>query len=89
MTEIFELNKLETNKMHKLDQALDAVSSRNYIVGSINPEGMWSFSASPVVHYTEQAAKQEALRLARIYPGKVFVYTQLRGAVQVAGIKEY
>ena len=59
---------------------LDSVSSHGFIVGSIDQLGNVSFSAKPLVHANDTLAATEADRLAKLYPGKAYVWAQLRGA---------
>lgn len=86
-----------TEPIHELTQhttmsqtkALQNVSARNYIVGSIDTYGRWSFSGEPAFHGTETEAKREADRLARITPGKAYVYVKLAGALVTSQVTEF
>ena len=69
--------------------SLQHVSARNYIVGSLDFDGCWSFSGEPAFHATVAHAKHEAERLARNNPGKAYVYVKLAGAVLVNGVSEF
>jgi hypothetical protein len=70
-------------------KSLQNVSARNYIVGSIDTYGRWSFSGEPTFHATETEAKREAERLARTNTGKAYVYVKLAGAMLVNGVSEF
>lgn len=69
--------------------ALQSVSARNYIVGSIDFGGYWSFAPKPVFHATESEAKRECDRLARANIGKAYVYVKLAGALVTNQLTEY
>jgi hypothetical protein len=56
----------------------DAVTSRKFIVGSLTNAGI-SFAAMPVIHVSEASARTECDRLARVNPGKTYIYCQLLG----------
>jgi hypothetical protein len=60
--------------------AHDAVRNRQYIVGSFSPTTGISFSTEPTVQYSSMQARTECKRLAKMYPGKTFIYVQLQGA---------
>lgn len=53
--------------------------SKGFIVGSVVAGGGYSFSARPMVHGSEQQARNEVERLARSNPGKEFVYLEIKG----------
>lgn len=74
------------NKINSVSAALDAVSNRYYIIGSINEYGELSFASNPVVHNTEWSAKTEVTRLAQANPGKHFVYVRFYGGAIATGI---
>lgn len=69
-----------TFKINSIESGDQAISQRNFIVGSIDVNGMLSFTANPVVHSSQIMARQECKRLAKIYPGKTFLFVQLTGA---------
>lgn len=60
---------------------LSDVRARKWIVGSVDAQGNVSFSANPARHDTEALAKAETDRLGATYPGKAFIYVQLKGAI--------
>ena len=68
------------DKLHNIETALNAIRAKNFIVGSIGPSNGISFSANPVLHTSAQTARAECSRLAKTYPGKVYVFVQLAGA---------
>lgn len=73
-------NELYHKTMNKQEQALNSVRAGNFIVGSIDTAGMLSFNSSPATHNSATSARQECARLAKIYPGKAFVFVKLSGA---------
>lgn len=89
---INELNSelsLKVNNMHKhtvLDtQAafISAVKCTAYIVGSVANDGALSFSSAPVIHASSREARTECARLARLSPGKLYIFVQLSGGEMV------
>lgn len=63
--------------------AINAVRSGMYIIGTFNNTGNFSASQSPVVHSTAGEARIEAKRLAKLSPGIAFVILKLAGAEMV------
>lgn len=86
--DIFELTQLENNTMTQND-SLSRVANRNYIVGSIDDLGRFSFSSEPKFHANEADASREARRLALANPVKAYVYVELSGAYVVGGLTAY
>ena len=92
-----EWTRLQTEPIHELTQhiimsrtsALQHISARNYIVGSVDFDGYWSFAGKPVFHATEADAKRECDRLARANSGKAYVYVKLAGAMVTNQVTEY
>ena len=70
-------------------QQLNKVTGRNFIVGSFDADGGFCVAPNPIAHLTATSAEVECERLARISPGKAYVYMQLRGAKLVSGITSY
>lgn len=60
-------------------QAEHCVRHRGYIVGSIDPTGVLSFSPRPVVHLLESKAQTECVRLSKMHSGKTFIWVQFCG----------
>lgn len=81
--QINELSQIEKEKqMSEITpqaHALDCVARHLFIVGSVDTEGNTSFSANPVIHDTSISARVECKRLAKMFPGKVFIFVQLAG----------
>lgn len=71
-----------------MDESLNKVRTRSFIVGSIDDKGIFSIATKPVTHYTEEAASAEARRLATVYPGKAFFHAQLLGAFVARGVEK-
>lgn len=78
-----KLDNTDMNNTIKIDstQSCDnAVIQRQFIIGSVDAHGSLSFASNPVVHSSQIIARQECKRLAKLYPGKTFVFVQLTGA---------
>ena len=77
---------LNTNSA--LQYAANKVTGRKFIVGSIDNNGSFSISSSPVDHASAASAMQEADRLARIPAnnGKIFFWAQLCGGSAAAQV---
>lgn len=75
------INELDQimNKLNTQSNAIVAIRSRQFIVGSMTDTGNFSVSPSPSVHNTLSEAKTEAKRLASLTPGKMYVPLQLAG----------
>lgn len=75
------INELDNmnNKLNTQSNAIVAIRSRQFIVGSVSDTGIFSVSPNPSVHNTLVEAKTEAKRLARLTPGKMYVSLQLAG----------
>lgn len=74
-----EKNMNYTNQFNTQVGGIAAVRNRKFIVGSINSDGELSVAANPVLHNTWPLAKAECVRLAKLNPGKAFVYMQFNG----------
>lgn len=78
---INELSQIMNNtKITNEKIAHDAVRNKQYIVGSFHPGTGVSFSNEPTVQYSSMQARAECKRLAKLYPGKTFVFVRLEGA---------
>lgn len=73
-------NQLYNKTMNKQEIALANVRNGKYIVGSIDIERGLSFNSNPATHDTPQTARTECARLAKMYPGKAFVFVKMAGA---------
>lgn len=73
-------NIMNTTKITNQSTMHDTVRNKQFIVGSFQPTIGLSFAANPTVQYSAVQARQECKRLAKLYPGKTFVYVQLQGA---------
>lgn len=67
-------DEIEQRKQLQKEQKMN----KGFIVGSIT-NGCYSFSPKPMVHCSEQQARNETERLARSNPGKEFVYLEIKG----------
>lgn len=79
-------NMTEKHSMMTLSNCIDAVRRNSFIVGSCSAEAATSalsFARNPVVHGTAQSARSECARLAKLNPGKLYVFVQLAGGEMV------
>ena len=81
-TYINELNSImnQPQKINNQNSAHEAVRNKRYIVGSYDPTSGISFSCEPVLHNFRADARAECRRLAKIHPGKTFLFVCLEGA---------
>lgn len=77
---IINQNTPTMNTMNTQSQVLDAVREHKYLVLTSDKEGDMSVAACPVAHTSEDSARKECRRLARISPGKAFIIVELAGA---------
>lgn len=62
---------------------VDPIGNRLYMVGSLDVNGVVSFSSQPVYHASEVSAKDECIRLAKSNPGKNFMYVRILGGAML------
>lgn len=74
-----EKNMNYTNKFTTQVEGIAAVRSRKFVIASISSDGELSVAANPVLHNAWALAKAECARLAKLNPGKAFVYMQFSG----------
>jgi hypothetical protein len=81
-----ESNKEPINELNNMNDSLKtqnqfilSVKRNNFIVGSVREDGTLSFAGNPTVHASASAARAECARLARISPGKLYVFVQFAG----------
>lgn len=68
------------NTTKYLTNSTDLTNSRGkFIVGSFSDQQGFSFSVNPVTHDNSAQARAECTRLAKLNPGKTFVFVQLCG----------
>jgi hypothetical protein len=79
---INELNQINMTPktIDNQNSAHEAVRNKRYIVGSYQPGVGLSFSAIPVLHNYRADARTECRRLAKLNPGKTFLFVCLEGA---------
>ncbi len=81
---INELNEIlkepKMNSISTQNEAIQAIKSQFYIVGSVDSSGNLSFSSNPVIQASVPSARAECKRLASITPGKMYVFVKLCGA---------
>jgi hypothetical protein len=80
INELDELTNMKYTTAITKDGAIAAIRSKQFIVGSISDTGAFSFSADPKLHPTQSAARTECNRLAKLSPGKLYIFVQLQGA---------
>lgn len=62
-----------------MENALNQIASRKYIVGTVDENGYFSLSSRPYFHATHAEALKECNRLACLQPGKAYIVMQLAG----------
>ena len=67
-------------KITDQNSAHEAVRNKRYIVGSYQPGVGISFSAIPALHNYRATARDECRRLAKLNPGKTYLFVCLEGA---------
>lgn len=78
--------KESINNMTKLNTqsiAISAIKGSNFIVGSVDATGQFSIAGNPMAQYDAASARAECKRLAKLTPGKLYFFTQFRGAEMV------
>lgn len=75
---INELTNMNDN-LKTQNQFILSVKRNNFIVGSVREDGTLSFAGNPTVHASASAARTECARLARLSPGKLYIFVQLAG----------
>lgn len=84
---INELTNIENPKMNQTlrtqADAISAIRSNVYLVGSVSTNGDFSVSPTPSVHLTGESARVECKRLAAGNPGKMFYFFRLGGGEMV------
>lgn len=74
-------NKMEHTKyMNDFSSTILSIKAGKFIVGSFTEQSGLSFSEKPVTHDTAIEARTECKRLAKLNPGKLFVFVKLAGA---------
>jgi hypothetical protein len=88
--QINELNKIMNQITITNESALHTtIRNKQYIIGSFHPTTGISFSKAPAVQYSAIQARAECKRLAKLHPGKTFVFVRLDGGeMTVAQPKE-
>lgn len=81
-----QYNAIKENEMNNTKNITDqntavlSVKAGKFIIGSFTDQAGMSFSAQPTAHDTAIEARTECKRLAKLYPGKLFVFVKLTGA---------
>ena len=94
INELEQLGRLIMNQTKNLilntSIFVQSIRNKEFIVGSYTEAGGFSTSSTPVLHTTRSLARQECNRLAKLTPGKLYIFLELSGAemmpVQVATI---
>lgn len=71
------------NKIQTQAAALQSTKNRDFIIGSFDSTGAFSAALNPTTQTSVIEARQECKRLARLTPGKAFVFLQMSGAEMV------
>lgn len=89
-TDTLELVKRKEDNMNYTNDtaAKQMVKERRWIVGSIDANGNFSISSSPMGHPSQAAAKTEAKRLANVNNTKTFIVMQLQAGYKVSAVEE-
>ena len=80
INELNEIEKPMNQALHSQELFASAIRAKQYIVGSVCSEGTLSFSGNPVPHAGRALARAECSRLAKINPGKLYVFVCFEGA---------
>jgi hypothetical protein len=72
--------KIMNQTLRTQADAISAIRSNVYLIGSVAANGDFSMSTSPSVHNTTDSARAECKRLASANPGKLFHFFRLGGA---------
>lgn len=76
-------NMTETQRLNTQANFIIAVRKNYFVVGSVDDRGTMSFASNPVVHGGASAARAECARLAKLNPGKLYIFVQLAGGEMV------
>lgn len=77
-------NMTIANKQVLNFNSVDAVTrAGGFIVGSVSTTEGFSTSTTPAVHETAVSARNECARLARLNPGKNFVFLKISGLERI------
>lgn len=68
------------NTIQTQEQAIANVRLSRFIIASVDSNGAWSVAQRPVPHTTASEVRAECKRLAKVNPGKMFVFVELSGA---------
>lgn len=69
-----------TKSLNSQEMAVDAIRNGNYIVGFVSSDGTVSFAIHPAIQVTNGFARAECARLAKLNPGKMYVFVKVMGA---------
>ena len=76
-----ELKQIMNNTKINTERIMhDTVRNKQYIIGSYQDGSGISFANTPTVQYSSMQARAECRRLAKLHPGKTFVFVRLEGA---------
>lgn len=81
-----QINELENmnTKLITQNHFIDAIKAGgNYIIGSVDNFGHISFATNPANHPSAAHARAECKRLAKLTPGKLYLFVKLDGAEMV------
>ena len=87
LASIAKAPKQAVDKVYNINSAIDHIKNRRFIVGSFSADLGLSFSETPAIHFDAAAARSECRRLARMNPGKLYLFVQLVGAEMVPTVQ--
>lgn len=84
--QINELNSIMNytkQSLNSLDSTMNAIRNKQFIVGSFSSQTGFSTTNSPAIQTSRAAARLECNRLAKLTPGKLYIFLELSGAEMV------
>ena len=78
--DIMNNSQVKLQSQQAFINAIKLGRSGTYIVGSVDSVGNLSFSTNPRVHEDAFTARAECNRLAKQFPGKMYLFVRLAGA---------
>jgi len=75
------MNKITLNSQDAFISAIreNILTKSRFIIGSVDAYGTLSFASIPKLHTDSQSARTECARLAKVNPGKLFIFVSLVG----------
>lgn len=73
----------DINSINTQQDAINGVRNSKFIVGSVDANGKVSFAENPALHDHATVARAECRRLAKLAPGKLFIFVPLFGGEMI------